>query len=63
MDYCPDDTRCAQCDAVLPDNPAQGSPAFDGFCDDECKAAMLVTAREPWDDSLTAPSGQKEDRP
>lgn len=47
MDYCPDDTVCAYCNADLPVNPEPGSWAFEGgFCGAECTALYLVRLAE-----------------
>jgi hypothetical protein len=45
---CPDDSICCICDAVLPQNPVEGSHAWNGFCSAECAAATSQNVTPPW---------------
>lgn len=36
-DYCPDDTICACCGKPLPEDPKEGTLAWEGFCSEECR--------------------------
>jgi endogenous inhibitor of DNA gyrase (YacG/DUF329 family) len=38
---CFDDTRCYHCGNELPSNPDEDTPAFRGFCSEQCEEDTL----------------------
>lgn len=51
MDYCPDDTICANCERPLPEDVQEGTLAWDGFCSIACQQrnARGVWGRDDYD--------------
>ena len=48
QEICPDDTRCFECNEVLPDDRSEGTWAFEGFCSSQCatlNAGKTIEAR------------------
>ena len=59
-DDCPPDDLCANCLAKLPEDPAEGSTAFEGFCSPQCAAGEPVSCVRPMYDLLCAELGRDD---
>lgn len=49
-----DETRCYHCAAKLPEDPQEGTPAWDGFCTEACRDGKQTPCARPMFDFLCA---------
>lgn len=59
FDECPDDSCCSFCGQPLPDAPREEEWAFEGYCDAECAARVLVQRATFTDDQCQHETSQR----